>query len=156
MTFIRQATIDDAIYVGTHLQDADKAELDGLGCFDHPLAVEVSVRGSIDPISFFTPDDKLCGVAGVSRVSDQIGGIWMLTTDHVRSHPKLFLSEAKKWVNKQTDFDVLANIADPRNRLHMKLLHLLGFKRLSYQVVGPRRLTYVEFAKLTSCVVSQQ
>jgi hypothetical protein len=46
---------------------------------------------------------------------------------------------------------MLYNIADPRNTMHLKLLHLLGFKRLSYVTVGPDRLTYVEFAKLMPC-----
>jgi hypothetical protein len=43
---------------------------------------------------------------------------------------------------------MLHNIADPRNRMHLKLLHMLGFKRLSYVPVGPRNRTYVEFAQL--------
>lgn len=78
----------------------------------------------------------------------------MLTTDHVRHWPKLFFKEAKAWVDSQNQYEILHNIADPRNRLHMKLLHKLGFKRLGYQAVGPQKLTYVEFAKL-SCVSDQ-
>ena len=74
----------------------------------------------------------------------------MLTTPHVRPYPKLFFKEAKKWVEQQTSFEMLHNIADPRNRMHLKLLHMLGFKRLSY-VTTPTNLTYVEFAKLTKC-----
>lgn len=74
----------------------------------------------------------------------------MLTTDHVRPYPKLFFKEAKKWVDQQTSYDILHNIADPRNRMHMKLLHMLGFKKLGYATVGPLKLTYVEFAKLTN------
>lgn len=76
----------------------------------------------------------------------------MLTTDHVRPYPKLFFKEAKQWVDQQTSYAVLHNIADPRNRMHMKLLHLLGFKKLGYVTVGPQKLTYVEFAKLTNHV----
>jgi hypothetical protein len=34
----------------------------------------------------------------------------------------------------------------------MKLLRLLGFKKLGYVTVGPQKLTYVEFAKLTNHV----
>jgi len=93
----------------------------------------------------------ICGVAGVSRTDAQSGAIWMLTTPYVRQYPKLFFKEAKKWLAKQTNYDLLYNIADPRNQLHLKLLHLLGFKRLSYVSVGPDRLTYVEFAKLVPC-----
>ena len=75
----------------------------------------------------------------------------MLTTPYVRSYPKLFLQEARKWVASQTEYEVLHNIADPRNKMHMKLLHILGFKRLSY-VVTPTQRTYVQFAKLTNHV----
>jgi hypothetical protein len=93
----------------------------------------------------------ICGVAGVSRTDAQCGAIWMVTTPDVRPYPKLFFTEAKKWVNSIKGFDMLYNIADPRNTMHLKLLHLLGFKRLSYVTVGPDRLTYVEFAKLMPC-----
>jgi hypothetical protein len=47
---------------------------------------------------------------------------------------------------------MLHNIADPRNKMHMKLLHMLGFKKLAYAIT-PTNLTYVEFAKLTKCAV---
>ena len=75
----------------------------------------------------------------------------MLTTPQVRPYPKLFFKEAKKWVEQQTSYEMLHNIADPRNKMHMKLLHMLGFKKLGY-VTTPTNLTYVEFAKLTKCV----
>jgi hypothetical protein len=145
---IHKASRADAIYVAENLQEADKQELDGLGHFDHEQAVVMSVLTSDNPITFWNPDGMICGVAGVSRTDAHSGAIWMLTTDHVRHYPKLFFKEAKKWVNAQTDYDLLYNIADPRNLLHMKLLHMLGFKRLSYVSVGPKNLTFVEFAKL--------
>ena len=153
---IHQATRADALYVAEHLQEADKQELDGLGQFDHQDALVMSVLISDNPITFCNPDGLICGVAGVSRTDAHSGAIWMLTTDHVRQYPKLFFKEAKKWVDSQTDYSLLHNIADPRNRLHMKLLHMLGFKRLGYQAVGPRHLTYVEFAKLQPCASQPQ
>lgn len=135
-----------------NLAEADRAEVTGLG--HSPLeAVVSSVLCSDNPITFLNPKEQVCGVAGVSRTDAHSGAIWMLTTDHIRPYPKLFLREARKWVSSLTEYELLHNIADPRNRLHMKLLHLLGFKRLGYRSVGPNRLTYVEFAKLTKpCV----
>jgi len=148
---IHRATTYDAEYVARNLQEDDHRELIGLGL--NPLeAVPYSVRASDNAVTFWNPDGMICGVAGVSRTDAHCGAIWMLTTPDVRPYPKLFLKEAKKWVDQQTSYLMLHNIADPRNRMHMKLLHLLGFKKLSYVSVGPQRLTYVEFAKLTSCV----
>jgi len=149
-TLIHPATHHDALYVAQNLQPEDHREITGLGCA--PLeAVPLSVLTSETAVTFWNPKGMICGVAGVSRTDAQCGAIWMVTTPDVRPYPKLFLTEAKKWVNSIKGFDMLYNIADPRNTMHLKLLHLLGFKRLSYVTVGPDRLTYVEFAKLMPC-----
>lgn len=150
-TLIHPATVLDAEYVAKNLQEDDHREILGLG-LDPLEAIPYSVMSSETAVTFWNPDGMICGVAGVSRTDAQCGAIWMLTTPDVRPYPKLFYKEAKKWVDQITSFDLLHNIADPRNRMHMKLLHLLGFKKLSYVSVGPQQLTYVEFAKLTSCV----
>lgn len=148
---IHPASRLDALYVAENLQPEDKQEIEGLGL--NPLeALPYSVMASESAVTFWNPDGMICGVAGVSRTDALCGAIWMLTTPDVRPYPKLFFKEAKKWVDQQTSFAMLYNIADPRNRMHMKLLHMLGFKKLSYVSVGPQQLTYVEFAKLTSCV----
>jgi hypothetical protein len=149
-TLIHPATHHDALYVAQNLQPEDHREITGLGCT--PLeAIPLSVLTSETAVTFWNPKGMICGVAGVSRTDAQCGAIWMVTTPDVRPYPKLFLTEAKKWVNSIKGFDMLYNIADPRNTMHLKLLHLLGFKRLSYVTVGPDRLTYVEFAKLIPC-----
>jgi hypothetical protein len=149
-SLIHPATRLDAMYVAANLQEDDRQELAGLGHADHEMAVVLSVYHSEPAVTFWNPDGNICGVAGVSRTDAHCGAIWMLTTPHVRPYPKLFFKEAKKWVEQQTSFEMLYNIADPRNRMHLKLLHMLGFKRLSY-VTTPTNLTYVEFAKLTKC-----
>ena len=148
MTLIHPASRSDAIWVAQHLQDDDRRELEGLGHKIMEATLCLSLDLSDNPVTFRNPLGEICGVAGVSRTDAHCGAIWMLTTPYVRSYPKLFLSEARKWVASQTEYEVLHNIADPRNKMHMKLLHLLGFKRLSY-VVTPTNLTYVQFAKLT-------
>jgi hypothetical protein len=152
---IRTANRLDAMYVGANLQEDDRQELIGLGHTNPEWTTILSVYYSDTAVTFWNPDGNICGVAGVSRTDAHCGAIWMLTTPHVRPYPKLFFKEAKKWVEQQTSYDMLHNIADPRNKMHMKLLHMLGFKRLSY-VPTSTNLTYVEFAKLTSCVQIQE
>ena len=147
---IRPATLEDSYFVAEHLQADDRNELMGWG-YDPIVALPTSFKYSEDPITFLIKG-RVCGMAGVSRTDAHCGAIWMLTTDFLRPYPRLFFKEAKKWVDQQTSYAVLHNIADPRNRMHMKLLFLLGFKKLGYVTVGPQKLTYVEFAKLTNHV----
>jgi hypothetical protein len=152
MTLIHPASRSDAIWVAQHLQDDDRRELQGLGHTIMEATLCLSLDLSDNPVTFQNPRGEICGIAGVSRTDAHCGAIWMLTTPHVRPYPKLFFKEAKKWVEQQTSYEMLHNIADPRNKLHMKLLHMLGFKKLMY-VTTQTNLTYVEFAKLTkSCV----
>jgi hypothetical protein len=148
---IHPASHSDALWVAQHLQDDDRRELEGLGHTEMALLLTTSIEVSDKPVTFRNPVGEICGVAGVSRTDAHCGAIWMLTTPFIRPYPKLFFKEAKKWVEQQTSYEMLHNIADPRNTLHLKLLHMLGFKRLAY-VTTQTNLTYVEFAKLTKCV----
>jgi hypothetical protein len=151
---IQEASHSDALWVAQHLQDDDRRELEGLGHTEMELILTDSIALSDNPVTFRNPVGDICGVAGVSRTDAHSGAIWMLTTPHVRPYPKLFYKEAKKWVEQQTSYEMLYNIADPRNVMHLKLLHMLGFKRLGY-VTTPTKLTYVEFAKLTKSCANQ-
>jgi hypothetical protein len=153
---IHQASRLDAIWVAENLQEDDRQEILGLGFDDLEQALVLSVYSSENPVTFWNPDGMICGIAGVSRTDAQSGKIWMVTTPYIRPYPKLFFKEAKRWLAQQTSYDVLYNIADPRNRMHMKLLHMLGFKKLGYVAVGPNRLTYVEFAKLVPCALESK
>lgn len=154
LPLIQEASCSDAIWVAQHLQEDDRRELEGLGHTEMELVLADSIDLSDNPVTFRNPVGDICGVAGVSRTDAHCGAIWMLTTPHVRPYPKLFFKEAKKWVEQQTSYEMLHNIADPRNRMHLKLLHMLGFKRLMY-VTTRTNLTYVEFAKLTKSCVKQ-
>ena len=153
-SLIHTASRLDAMYVASNLQEDDRQELIGLGHANYEWATILSVYYSDTAVTFWNPDGNICGVAGVSRTDAHCGAIWMLTTPHVRPYPKLFFKEAKKWVEQQTSYEMLHNIADPRNTLHLKLLHMLGFKRMSY-VITRTNLTYVEFAKLTKSCANQ-
>jgi len=144
--YIRPCTMELAWQSSDLLRWQDKRELEGQG---HPpfYALPMSVALTKDPICFYTPNDELAGFAGVVDEGNGIGRVWMLTTEAVETIPLLFFKEAKKWLERQ-DYIMLHNVMDPRNRMHLKLLKMLGFKRLCYVPTGPKRLTYVEFAKL--------
>jgi hypothetical protein len=101
------------------------------------------------PIAYIDRKGAIGGLAGVVPEDDGIGRIWLLCTDAVKDNPATFYRTARAWVKSvERSYTLLHNVADPRNKMHLKLLHKLGFKRLSYVEVGPNKHTYVEFAKL--------
>lgn len=146
--YIEPATVEDGFKYSSRLRFEDRREIEGTGL--HPMiGLPLSIELTSEPIKFFNRDREVSGFAGVVDDGDGIGRVWMLCTPAVEKIPFLFVKEAKYWLESQnSQYLMLHNIADPRNKMHFKLLHLLGFKRLSYVPVGPKQLTYVEFAKL--------
>lgn len=144
--YILPTTVGEAFRYSSKLRFEDRREL--MGCGHHPMvALPLSVGLSEDPIKFLNQDREVAGFAGVVDDGDGIGRVWMLTTPAVEKMPFTLVREAKKWLDS-LPYLMLHNIADPRNKMHLKLLHMLGFKKLSYVPVGPKHHTYVEFAKL--------
>lgn len=144
--YIKPVTVREAFRLSPLLRVEDQRELIGAGL--HPMmALPLSVGLSTDPIKFLNQDGQIAGLAGVVDEGSGIGRVWMLCTPAVEQMPFSLFRGAKNWLETQP-YLMLHNIADPRNRIHLKLLHMLGFKRLSYVPVGPQQRTYVEFAKL--------
>lgn len=149
---IKPATPTLAFQQSPFLRWQDNREIEASGF--HPLfCLPLSVASSEDPIVFYTPQGEVAGFAGIRREDELSGVVWMLCTKAVEKIPILFCKEARAWLDRQTTFQILHNVADPRNTLHMKLLKHLGFKRLGYQPVGPKRSTFVEFARIQPCVI---
>lgn len=142
----RPATYEDAIFYAAKLTDEDKRELEGAG-WNPLLALCYSIQHSSKPLAYITRNGDVGGFAGVVDEGTGIGRIWFLCTDAVKDNPVTFFRTAKEWLSG-LEYTMLHNVADPRNKLHLKLLHKLGFKRLSYVTVGPNKRSYVEFAKL--------
>ena len=94
-----------------------------------PAAVLQSYYNSAISVYFTSPHGKAVGVAGVTPQNV----IWMLCTDEGDKFPHTFVREAKRWVDSLPN-PYLFNYADMRNEAHIKLLKLLGFKFLKYQV----------------------
>jgi hypothetical protein len=145
--YVTPATRRDAIENASQLTAEDCRELEDAG-WDPYLALVYSVDKTDSPVKYITPSGRVAAFGGVVDEGSGVGRIWLLCTDAVRENPMSFYRAAKAQLASIRGYTLLHNVADPRNKMHMKLLHKLGFKRLSYVEVGPKNHTYVEFAKL--------
>ena len=144
--YTEPTTEGEAFRYSSKLRFEDRREV--MACGFHPMiALPLSVRLSEKPVKFVNHQGDIAGFAGVVDEGNGIGRVWMLCTEAVEQMPMKLVKGAKLWLASQP-YMMLHNIADPRNTVHLKLLHMLGFKRLSYVTVGPEQRTFVEFAKL--------
>jgi len=139
--FIKPCTYEAAYYVASNLRPDDYRE-----CTEgHGLIPTIHIPLSIssgESVSFIVPDGRTAGIAGVNTN----GAIWMLTTPAIHDFPITFAREAKRFVDSKAD-QLLWNIVDKRNTVHLKLLKFLGFEFLNEVQHGPNNLTFIEFRK---------
>ena len=152
MKHYRKGTLEDGLRIISKLRKEDKAEVAGMGMtmLHVPFGLVVSEHAT-----FFHYKGEPAGIAGVVRLNQHEGQIWMLCTPAITKAPITFVRQAKKWLDSiESDYKLLWNLADARNTVHHKLLKHLGFKGLRVVPTGPNALPYYEIVKL--CVLSQQ
>ena len=153
MKLYREATVKDGFLVANQLRPEDKREVEGMGYT--PFHIPLCVLGSEHATVFHSPDGEIAGVAGIVRLDNQIGQIWMLCTPAITKYPHIFVRRSSKWLKEvQKEYRLLWAFADVRNLVHHKLLRHLGFKALRTVPVGPKNLPYYEIVKL--CVYPQR
>lgn len=149
----REATIKDGFTVLKNLRQEDIREVEGMGA--NLLHVPFSVLISEHPTFFYTPEGEAAGIAGVVRVDNNIGQVWMLCTPAITKVPITFFRQSKRWIEEvEKDYSLLWNYADSRNHLHHRLLKFLGFTALRTVEMGPNQIPYYEIVR--TCVSHQQ
>ena len=143
----RRGTVKDALEVISNLRMEDKREIEGLG--HQPLALVWCVENSAHVTVFYNSDGETAGIAGVGYDDrERVGQIWMVCTPAVEKNPVTFVRQAKLWLAEVgKDYNLLWNVMDYRNKLHHKLVKMLGFTQLRYVYPAPHYLPYIEIVK---------
>jgi len=139
--FIKPCTPELALSVGQSLRREDRREAEDTTGLCAEAAIVQSYYISAYSVFFRVPNGKAAGVAGVTPEN----AIWMLCTDASEEFPHTFVREARRWVDSLPN-PYLYNYADMRNENHIKLLKLLKFTFLNYQVY--KGIPIIEFMKL--------
>ena len=118
----------------------------------HPaLALGISL-GNSDAAWAGTINGKVACVFGVSDAGDVSGDIgmpWMLGSDLIVDHQRLFLRHCADCVEiMQTLFPVLKNHVDQRNTVAIRWLKWLGFVILPTVPHGPFKLPFHPFERI--------
>ncbi len=131
-----------AVEVAFNLRPDDRREVEE-GHGQDPLVELVKAAQEGTCVYFNVPNGKTAGMAGVEKG----GVVWMLCTPAIHDYPITFAREAKRYIDSRQE-ELLWNIVDERNKVHLKLLKFLGFKFLRKKLHGPNQLSFIEFARV--------
>jgi len=140
--------MEAAVEVASNLRDDDRREVvEGHGHF--PL---FSIpQGAFNGESHYykAPNGKIAAIGGIQSE----GRIWMLCTPIVEEYPIAFARVCKRMIESRKE-NILWNIVDKRNVVHLRLLKFLGFKFLREFKHGPNQLTFIEFCRVRTSINS--
>ena len=142
--FIHPITMKAAVQVAFNLRPDDRREVEE-GHGQDPLVELVKAAQEGTCVYFNVPNGKTAGMAGVEKG----GVVWMLCTPAIHDYPITFAREAKRYIDSRQE-ELLWNIVDERNKVHLKLLKFLGFKFLRKKLHGPHNLSFIEFCRVRS------
>ena len=136
--------MEAAVEVAFNLRPDDRREVEE-GHGQNPLVELVKAAQEGTCVYFNVPNGKTAGMAGVEKG----GVVWMLCTPAIHDYPITFAREAKRYIDSRQE-ELLWNIVDERNKVHLKLLRFLGFKFLQKKLHGPNNLSFIEFCRVCS------
>lgn len=135
-----------------NMRKQDRAEV--MAAYGHsPLeALERAMKhGAIAALA----DGKVVAVYGISSRSPitRVGSPWMLTTNEVEKHRKLFLKHTKQQVNQwRREYTVMFNYVDARYTQAIRWLKWLGFTVYPAEPFGPYGAPFHRFHMVTEDV----
>jgi hypothetical protein len=124
---------DDAARLGPNLRQADKDEIYAVAGIEPELGLQFSMEASDrcytvrdletdEPLSMF-------GTSPTGGDDVTMAAVWFLGCDDMFKKNRMsFLRNSKFWVEKLFgDYNVLHNLVDKRNAIHIRWLKWLGF-----------------------------
>lgn len=144
---VRPATAADALAMCPLVRDEDMAEVQALGRTVFEALMEGLSYGAYVVERHRVP----VAIFGVAPVSPGFGAVWMLGTHELKDIRWLFLRESRRWLSVLGDgYELLGNVVDARNHLHIRWLQWLGFSFVQLiPAFGKERRPFYEFCRVT-------
>lgn len=132
MPTIRESIIEDAHILAANLRQADIDELEAQGVT--PFESLISGFRCSDVCYTLLDDDNypvaMFGTCTVPEITETYAAtIWLLASPAIEKCKIFFLRNSKKWLEALIEpYDIVFNMVDARNELHIAWLEWLDFK----------------------------
>ena len=142
----------DVEFVSSRMRQADVNEVKARGYQCPEEALRMSCEGSKPECYTAVTDGIPIAMMGVVPFEDnpRIGSIWLLGTDEITNTvPMSFLRWSRRFLPIMMEpYDLVCNMVDKRNTVHIKWLEWLKFSFLRETIHGPEQRPFYEFAKV--------
>jgi hypothetical protein len=150
-TFVRPATLEDAISVASRLRPEDRDEVLAASGADPKLVFPEYVKEDrlifAAGMAFDGIPEILWGADPIPFVEDACVG-WLVTTPRIYEYPLETAIQIKRLFEElHKDYALITNFTDARNTKHHKLIEWLGCKPIRrIEKFGAHSLPFIEFA----------
>lgn len=151
--FVRYAEPADCEAIAKNMRPEDVAEVWASNRHSPLEALTVGYLQSNPPMTIIKNPDIPVGMFGSVPMSfgqPSSAGIWMLGTNEIWDVRFQFLRESRHWLEEVSkEYDLVYNVIDKRNELHIRWLKWLGFHLVrEIPDFGPDEIPFIEFVRI--------
>lgn len=152
MPYLKPATLEEAIALAQDLRPEDEAEIRAMSGQESVVSLKHGVVFSDLPTTIMDEDGSVLGMFGaVSTGSNpRMGTVWMLCSPKILKYRRQFAKESRQWIEAMHQrYDLLWNVVDERNTVHIRWLQWCGFTFIRrYPVLGVEQRPFLEFVRI--------
>ena len=151
--FVRPAEPEDCSIIASNMRKEDVAEVWAASHHSPLDALTTGFVHSHPPMTIIKSPNIPVGMFGSIPMSfgqPTTAGIWMLGTDEIWDVRFQFLRESRHWLREVSEeYDLVYNVIDKRNELHIRWLRWLGFHLIrEIPDFGPDKMPFIEFVRI--------
>lgn len=152
--FVRPSKAQDVFDLAPRLREGDLNELKASSGITAEQALQQGFIISDIPMTIIGRDGEtvvaMFGVTNIPSMNFKQGVVWLLGSDGLGDIGLKFARECKQWVDTlQDQYDILWNVVDKRNELHIRWLTWCGFQFMrEIPEAGVESKPFYEFFKI--------
>jgi hypothetical protein len=152
MPLVRLATEADAHALALDLRLEDEAEIRAMSGQKPLGALLHGIRFSDVPLAIQDDDGSTIGLFGVvtTQQKPRVGAVWLLASPKLLKYSRRLARESRRWVETlQAQYDVLFNLVDERNTLHIRWIQWCSFTFVNrHPALGAEQRPFLEFVRI--------
>ncbi|MGD9727134.1 MAG: phage protein Gp13 family protein [Candidatus Melainabacteria bacterium] len=150
--YLKPATLAEAIALAQDLRPEDEAEIRAMSGHEPVTSLSHGIQFSDLPTTVMDEDGSILGMFGAVPTgrNPRVGVVWMLCSPKILKHRRQFAKESRQWIEAMhRRYDLLWNVVDERNTVHIRWLQWCGFTIIKrHEVLGIENRPFLEFVRI--------